>query len=519
MLRSARVLLAAALFCLLPIVATQVSAQTHAPAPRVDVLNTRLELSGRFWAKGSYIAFCVDEETVDFNGDKDTDDTIVFVLDTRTMQTVPTGLAVDFPLTDNDEDWPVAIGTSQVVVRALEKDTGKDLNGDGKLEGDVLCSFNPATRKYDSLRISGKQPQFSGDRLYYLAQEGFEKKDLNGDGDGGDWVICTYDTASKQVQSLGMEAAAGFNISGDWISALTNEGAQGAKDLDGDKDVADVVVQLHQISVRRWTNTGLEGSYMAVLTPKLLAVAVDEKKQGNQDLDGDGDTDDVVCFVRDHASGTVVNLKLDCSSGLSASDDLVGFVVQEYHQGKQDLNGDRDATDDVAQVYRLGMQRPINLARDASGGLVVDGGKVVFGMAEEAQAKRDLNRDMDVLDTVLQVYDPVKNSVSNSGLAIDSDLTSGEGIVVFRVSETDQFNRDINRDGDADDSIVHVLYGATGGIASTNGSGTDFLSATARAVTFAMPEADQGNRDLNGDGDTEDTIVQVARLTLPRAVQ
>jgi len=485
----------------------------QAQAPRLEIVNLRQEVSGRIWGSGNWMAYAIDEDEKSLNGDMDFEDTLLCLVDLRTMATRNTGLAINYKLADSDDDWAAAFSPTQVAVRVSEVDQGgRDLNGDGRTQDDVLCLFNPTTRQLTSLRVSGSRPTFIGENLYFVQPEGAGRKDLNGDGDTSDAVVCVYDAATKKVESLQMEAEAGFSAAGDWLAAVASEAAQGGRDLNGDGDTSDAVAQVYQLSQKRWTNTGLEAAGGYALTPRLLAVSSDERKQGGKDLNGDGDATDDVCQVWNLATGKAANTGQQVVT-LAAEGALVAFTTAETSQGRRDLNRDGDADDDIVQVYTLGAARPlVSLARDGSGGVVVSGGKVAFACSEDSQAHRDLNADKDADDTVAQVYDPVRNAVFNTAVAVDGDLRAGEGFLAWKCAESQQGERDLNRDGDTDEAILYVLNLATNAVSSTGMAAGEYTCVTARGVGFATLESDQGNRDLNADRDTDDEVLQIARF-------
>ena len=60
----------------------------------VDLINTRRELSSRVWGSGHWMAFCVDEDEKDLNGDRDAEDTILCITDLRSVKTWELGIAM-----------------------------------------------------------------------------------------------------------------------------------------------------------------------------------------------------------------------------------------------------------------------------------------------------------------------------------------------------------------------------------------------------------------------------------------
>src|SRR5437764_1051664 len=78
-------------------------------------------------------------------------------------------------------------------------------------------------------------------------------RDLNGDGDTADDVLQIYDTSTGQTWNSGL-AAAEIRIAGDWAEADTPEASQGNKDLNGDGDRSDTVPQLINLNTHEILN-------------------------------------------------------------------------------------------------------------------------------------------------------------------------------------------------------------------------------------------------------------------------
>jgi len=483
-----------------------------AQALRVEVLNLRRTIISPVWGSGSWVIFTQEEEERDLNGDRDTDDTVAFLGDMRTVSVQATPIAVDYAVTDALDDWPGCVAGESVVLLASEADTGgRDLNGNKKPADNVFVLYNPATKQFASLGAGGHRPIHAGGKLYVARDEGEAGADLNGDRDVSDSVLTVIDLATRKPESLGMDASGGCKIAGDWIAVLASETAQGGRDLNGDRDVADQVVQLYQISQKRWVSTGLDASDGFALTPKLLIASVNETRQGNQDQNGDKDVQDTIAFVWDLAAGTSTNTRQDSSGGVVADGGIAGFASEEKAQGGQDLNGDRDATDTVVQVFTVGSTQALSLKRDASGGIAAGAGKIAFAAGETEQG-RDLNGDKDLEDTVVLLYDPVKNSVAATALSMTGDLYAAEGVAAWMMSEADQGNRDFNRDRDMDDDILCVLDFATGAFTAAATATSDHVTPTSRGVAFGVYEIDQGDRDLNMNMTTDDEVLHVARI-------
>jgi hypothetical protein len=487
----------------------------------MDIINTRFELSTPIWTSGHWVMFGVEEEKQDANGDGDAQDTILCLGDLRSLTVLPLGIAVDYDLTDEDDDWPVALSPEWIAIQVSEAENGgQDLNGNGMPADDVMFLYNPATKQKTNLGVVGGAPLWDGGKLYFQQVESAQKQDFNGDGDQRDLVLAYHDPATKQTVNLGMECGMGFRVAGDWIATMTSEQAVN-RDLNLDKDATDTVVQLYQISAKRWLNTGLttaaEVEVQVQLTSKLCAVGVEEAFMGNRDLNGDNDQKDCVLHVLTlptdaTAAPTIFNTRMDASAGFVAEGNFVGFVTGEADQGNTDLNGDKDTKDDVVQVYVVGQAAVVNTKLEGIQGIIAGGGKIAIPCSEQDQGNVDLNGDKDTEDYVLFLYDVARNALTNTKCTVEDTLTGSEGVLGWTVLEEDQGNRDLNRDGDTDDSIAAVMDMKTGQYTITGYAIYESIAVGSRGGAFGVDEEDQGGKDLKGDRDTDDEVVFLARL-------
>src|SRR5207247_5568423 len=115
----------------------------------------------------------------------------------------------------------------------------KDLNGDGYATDNVLEIVDLTTRQVTNTGLAGSEVRMAGGRIALLMPEQEQgNKDLNGDGDTADDVLQIYDVAARQAWNTGL-AAQEIRIAGDWAEADTPEAAQGHQDLTGDGDAND----------------------------------------------------------------------------------------------------------------------------------------------------------------------------------------------------------------------------------------------------------------------------------------
>ena len=170
---------------------------------------------------------------------------------------------------------------------------------------------------------------------------------------------------------------------------------------------------------------------------------------------------------------------------------------------------------------------------------------VAFLVGESAQGGIDLNGDGDASDDVLHVYDAADGAIINTRLAVahglGRDVSSytypvmpvvvGDGIALL-VGEGEQGGTDLNRDGDAEDDVLHVIESRTHEILNLELAAATVLGPfgarnpigpqlDGEHVTFVAGEDEQGGVDLNGDGDADDQVtyrlkVQSGKLRLTK---
>lgn len=269
-----------------------------------------------------------------------------------------------------------------------------DIDGDGDLwfarsqydletgETVVLPDANPHSHPCPSPGdISGKWEVFGID-------ESTEGVDLNGDGDTDDTVLHVRNRETEETRNLGLAGYTEVSQSGDWLVFAVFEKArrgQGA-DLNHDDDWADSVLHVHNLETGETTNLEIVGEHV-LLSGKWIIFKVpefaDETRSGQgEDLNGDGDTEDLCLHSYDVESGQLKNLAIaafSCppSGGIGCigcpptpkpwscipfviSGDWAAFVASEDGQ-RQDFNGDGDTEDAVLHTANLARGETQNL--------------------------------------------------------------------------------------------------------------------------------------------------------------
>ncbi len=312
--------------------------------------------------------------------------------------------------------------------------------------------------------------------------------------------------ASVEIVNVGVDASLGFEIQGDFVAIRTSEARAGGTDLNGDGDTTDFVLQVFDWSTGLVRNSGLEASGGFRMAGRYIAFTVLESRQGATDLNGDGDTADLVQHVYDAETGVAANLGL-ATSTFRIEGDLLAFTVIESAQGASDRNGDGDTKDGVLHLYRPSTGALTNVGLDAAGGFVSSGTHVAFAVSESNQGGSDRNGDGDALDSVLHVVQASDGSTTNLGAAtLSLQFQLDANLVAFVVRESSQGNQNLNGDSDINDNVLH-LYDIADMTTSNLGRATTSFQLSGGVVAFAQPESGQGAADANGDGDVFDEVL------------
>jgi hypothetical protein len=459
---------------------------------------------------GDLAVFVESEEergNTDLNGDGDALDDVLAIYDHEAGARVGPRLAL--------ASIPPQCNGFQAVFFVSEQDEGNsDLNGDGDALDVVLRVFDRSDGSTYGPDVAVETLIASlGFFTAFTTDEAQLGGDLNGDGDAVDGgVLQTITTLGPGHANSGLVASAvapigngpRLDISTDWI-VLVDERAQGL-DLDGDGDLDDLVA--HFLTFTTSADIGIACIARAPV-PTFGMAALFAREGPGLDRNRDGDFDDVTLVVAGPRSRSDVDTRLAVDpvrSGVAWSAGQLAIDVSEAAQGR-DLDGDGDTFDLVVHLFDGATGEIRNLALDSQG-LVGAPAHVLFARSE-LDSGNDWNRDGDLEDEVLSVTDPRTGRTRNSGVA-GIVLDTSAGRLLLGVSELVD-GRDWNRDGDRDDFVyvLHDLVRSRSASLGVTGAfpGSGELLAEGRTVVL-VDEASEG-ADLNGDGDLTDSVPRV----------
>jgi len=478
---------------------------------------------------GALVAFAVPEEdqgNTDLNGDGDTTDAGLHVYDARTGVTSNLGLAVS--------KWDLLVSDPLVLAIVFEAwQNASDLNGDGDATDWVVHAYNADSRTTNNLALAVEISAASrfdaedGVAAFFVDEADQNGTDLNSDSDAFDLVLHVYDVSTGALinaQLASYSSAPEVELEDGKAVVRVNEFAQGQGSLNGDGDVIDNVLFVHDIATTAQANVGSEcasasfdATHSFAVDAGLVAFRYSEAGQG-VDGNGDADMNDAVFAVYDIAAATLTNTGFAGPQySLALNDGYAAFLVVESLQGNADLNGDADMDDWVLHLYDHGLKATSNLTSASSTySHGVAGGMVAVQVREEEEGT-DLNGDADTADKVLLLHEVAGGLPTNLGLASGGStwvLAMSDEVLAFRTRESDQGATDLNGDGDAVDYVVQLHDLSTGVTTNLELATTDTIAVAETTVAFRVFESQHGMTDLNGDGDASDVVLFVTMLPL-----
>ena len=529
--------------------------------------NLSFATTGSVHVSDTHFAFLVSESgqnTTDLNGDLDTLDAVWYVYD-PTQAMTPNVNPRSTGIVTGSMGLPATGTAGGFVFVSFEAAAGMDFSGDGDTLDSVVFLYDTATQTaLTQGRVHNPANPFvaRGGRVLFSASESFGGSDLNGDLDILDTVLIAADFLTVPTRFVTIGGATTARAVNSNPYALTDhtavylisevgEGGAAGLDLNGDGDTADHIIAVFDFRARTEflsTTPFAVNAAAGIGTAAERAVFdVEERAQGNPgvDLNNDFDLDDLIlAWIDTENAPTTVNFPTDSTSTrvslVALTPKIDGtkgiVVVSELRSGPTgtDYNGDLDFADAVA--FAVDFTNTPGTATNlgfAVANFELNGPDVLLGVSEQGEGS-NLNGDGDTDDVVLRYVDlsdstPMTRSLGTVASATSFFRFSAEEVRIAAIlpeGQSPNFDN-LNGDGDTDDNGL-VLLGTNplvtppGGIAQT-----PFFGATASAFSttpplligtdvfaFATSEPMEGS-DLNGDGDANDTVLQYIRYAPP----
>ena len=502
-----------------------------------SVTNLQMQTSD-FRITENLIVFRVTEfrqGNTDLNDDGDTEDDVVHVYDLSTGITTNLKLEGSFTSLEVDENL-VAIGVSEF------GQGNTDLNDDGDSQDRVVHVYDARTGITTNLKLATEQSEALGGLridgnlvVFEVPEYRQDNTDLNDDGDTDDWVVHVYDVNTGITTNLKLVGGrVQILVAGNLVAIGINESRQGNTDLNDDGDTSDTVVHVHDLSTGITTNLKIVGSVLGVAENSVI-ISVSESRQGNTDLNDDGDTIDAIVHVYDLSTDIATNLKLGGSVELAGNSVFIrnnshpgfgGLHVHDLNTGiTTNLNFSVEGgslrgagnlvifTNDVRTLHvydiRTGIITNLKLALPGSRSIPQIAGNLVVFHAVESRS--DLNDDGDSDDDdVVHVYDAGTGTITN--LKLIGNSTTDGNLVTIAVRESDQDKTDLNDDGDSSDKILHIYNSGTSTITNLKFAVEKDPVVQGSSMAFAARESRQGKTDLNNDGDISEDVLHIVRF-------
>lgn len=404
-----------------------------------------------------------------------------------------------------------------VVVRESEQG-GLDLNGDGDTLDDVvhvvdlgsgaLTNTGLATQRIPFARPSDVAPPLlvtDGSVAAFPVSEADQGGlDLNGDGDVLDPVLHVFERSTGLAHNLGFVAAA-VHVESELVAFSVLESSQGETDLDGDGSTSGIVLHVHDLRDGSTVNLQLHSSIPLGIRGDFVGLVTSETP--GLDLNGDGDDQDPFIFeLYDARARAIHDTRLATIGSAYPAAGVWGVAVSESGQGRGDLNGDGDEDDAVFHTYDPATGLAHNLGLSVTSFAPSEGIPESFQLSvRESAAGPDLNGDGDLLDHVVHLYEPALDRLLDTGLASHAPAVLSRDWLGVSVSEGMQGMTDLDRDGDVDGSVVHAVHLDTGFVRNVGLDSTVAFDAAGNLLM--VPYEESSGSDWNGDGDLEDLVL------------
>lgn len=377
------------------------TSKTHYPVLNTGAVGMMASISG------SKIAFHTAETWMDedLNRDGDKDDYIIRYYDTLTGKTVNT----------REIGLEPSVYVSIITFPTAERWAGQDYNKDEDLNDIIIKYYIASTQTSIITGESGEASSISDNIIAFHTGEKCNEEDFNRDGDTSDYVIKYYDVNSKVTVNTRITGYAP-SVSGSIIVFHTYEWMI-EQDLNIDGDTGDIIIRYYDTTTGKTINTGNIGEFPCA-SGSIIAYHTAEEWTG-EDFSEDGDDDDIVIRYTNLLTGNTVNTG---QVGLLPS---VSGAIITFHTAEgwinEDLNKDGDTNDIIIRFYNTSNGKTVNTGT-AGHSPSISGSTIAFHTFE-TWIGEDLNSDGDMKDSVIR-YLSISKNLENDYSRIIHDFVS-----------------------------------------------------------------------------------------------
>jgi hypothetical protein len=337
----------------------------------------------------------------------------------------------------------------------------------------ILLSAGVSAYEITRLETQGAQPAIYGETVLFSTFEDAADKDLNGDGDTNDHVIQMHDIRDKETKSLQTEGKnpAIFGT----LSVFENDNR---------------MLILHEKN--EFTNTKARAETPSVHAKRVAFVT--REQDVNLDLNGDSDMVDPIIRVYHVDGESTLNTKAVGRNPVII-DDIILFETSES-EADDDLNKDGDKDDSIIRYYDLDEDRLINTRFTGTNPLATKGSEIVI---------TDDNNFW-TIDLVTLTRKEIGTAGKNPALYKDLIVFErGKKLAITRVSTGVEKVLDIEGTEPAifEGTIAYVDYGKNIAIITGEDTDSDYIPDFADNCENNENE-DQADKDKDNIGDACD---------------
>lgn len=441
------------------------------------------------------IVFTVEENLSatgqDLNGDGDTDDRVLALMDRASGQVTVTSLdLLDFQL-----------GSDFVGLHRRESSSGLDQTGDGSLDDDYLTIYDIPSGTFvsETIEMTGLG-SVEGSQLAYRQSLGSLR-------------LYSHDLGSSRLIHAGAVERGVSDLGAAYVVSEANFGS----DLNGDMDLDDTILRHAFANSTNDVNLGTPCSNVAGYVRNVMVFTVGESQLGS-DVNGDGDLADTLIRSVNLLNPIVQTIGLVDGEAFALVQINSGqaYWLQDESFGG-DLNGDQDEDDRILVEYDViaNTQRSLFVSGTA---MAVSDSHVLIAV-DESEEGVDLSNDGDTNDFVLHVHGRQANSTINTTRPVNRAIGSGvnSDYAVYALSEPG-LGLDLNGDGDTSDRFPEILDLRTGETQRLDAPAFNIYTDPVLGSGFLFDVYEEPNGDGNGDGDFEDRLVHVYMFALGRPI-